>query len=223
MRRKLALAVLAFLLVPSAAFLPASGTAILTFGNPIAGPGSGAGQRQLVRLERVGAILRGKPSAGQLAMVTLRTRQPARASSLVLWERQGDDGSSLIQLSVPSALAANIVGATLFFPTSDATARVAHSQGGRWVDLEPVGISGSAAPANAPAQPALLAYPVSTLGFFVRSRPDRSGARTYPRPDPHGFDASTRLARAGWHLAWPVALLVALMALSKRYHGRGAS
>ena len=200
MRGRVAVAILVVLFFSGLELLPASGSGILTFGDPVPGAGATVGRRQLVRLEKVGAILRGTPSAGQLAMVTLRTRHPAPESSLVLWERRREDGSSLIQLSVPPRLAGNIVGATLFFPVGDAIARVAQSRDGRWVDLEPV----------------------AALGFFVRSRLDPSDARAYPRTDPNAFDRRTRLARAGWHLLWPAALLFALMALSKRQHRRGA-
>jgi hypothetical protein len=217
-----AIAVLVVLFFSALELLPASGSGILTFGDPLPAAGAGVGRRQLVRLEKVGAILRGTPSAGQLAMVTLRTRHPVPESSLVLWERRSEDGSSLIQISVPPRLASNIVGATLFFPAGDSTARVAQSRDGRWVDLEPVAISRRTEPASASAQPALQAYPVATLGFFVRSELEPADARAYPPTDPNAFDMSTRAARAAWHLLWPVALLIALMGVSKRYHGRGA-
>jgi hypothetical protein len=213
--------VAAVLLLPGVAFLAASGTGIVAPGIPFPLPTDGNGRRQLVELRRVGTVLRGVPSAGALAMITLRTRVAVDAASVVLWERHTESGTALLHITAPSWLEKNLLGATLFFWSPPDTANVAQANAGRWIDLEPVIMPAGTRATSGPPSPTLTAYPVAELGFFALNPLVASGARLYPRPDATDFDPRTRIARAGWHLIWPAALLILSMLVSKRHHAQG--
>jgi hypothetical protein len=220
MNGRLCGAVLLVTVALAAVHLTASGGGILTFGSPVPAAVPGGSHRHLVHLDGVGSVLRGMPSTGEIAMITIRTPDAARPARAVIWERHTEDGSSLVQISVPAWLEQSMLGATLFFRRGAETASVAQAHDGRWVDLAPVVVDAHFAPAGQTGRPALIAYPVEKLGFFVRHRLQPSGSRTYPDADPAAMDTGARVARAAWHFLWPTLALAALMVLSKRRHER---
>lgn len=212
---------LAMALCAAVSFAPSaisSGTGSTLFGNPFPIPGSGGNNvRQIVRLERVGDLLVGRPRIGALVMITAYAPdcQPA---NIVIRERAPENNSTLLHIVAPACLEQNLVQATLFLRYGATRARLAKSGADGWTECRLQNISLPNPTATGHSGPLLPAVVVNSLGFVQLSQGQFGNYEMAHWRMMWTASGVERMSRAAWHLFWPTATLMVFALFSWMVH-----